>query len=426
MNAILFPLVALFSGIGILLVGNGLLGTLLGIRAVSLGFSLEITGVVMAAYFAGFIVGSLRCVHLIERAGHIRTFAAMASISSAATLAYLLFESPLVWGILRAVIGFSFAGLYMVTESWLNERSDNTNRGRVLSIYMMVNLASLAAGQLLLLVPDPRGFELFCIASILVSLGLVPVALARSSAPAPPRARPMALSSLYRTSPLGIMGCFASGVALGSFWSMAPVFCRTLGLSETATAIFMVATILGGLILIWPIGRVSDRLDRRLVITLICAASGVASLTIVFVGDRFPTALFGLAAMFGGFSFPIYSLSVAHANDFLETEDLVAASSGLLLVYGAGAILGPLTAGLIMGWLGAVGLYVLLAGVMGTMALFAVHRMRVRTAIPVEEQEAVVLVPRTTHVAYELDPRAEPFAGDPRTTSAPDYPKDDL
>ena len=408
MNVILFPLVALFSGIGILLVGNGLLGTLLGVQAVSLGFSLEITGVVMAAYFAGFMAGSLRCAQLIERASHIRTFAALASISSAATLAYLLVESPVAWMALRAITGFCFAGLYMVSESWLNERSDNTIRGRILSIYMMVNLIALGAGQLFLLLPHPGGFELFCIASILITLSLVPVALTRSDAPAPRRAQPMALSSLYKNSPLGLSGCFASGLALGAFWGMAPVFCRTIGLSEAATAIFMLATILGGLVLLWPLGWISDRLDRRFVIILLCAASAVASLALVLIGGRSSLALFGLALVYGGFTFPIYSVSVAHANDFLESDNFVAASSGLLLVYGAGAILGPLVAGLMMGWIGASGLYVSNASVMGIIVLFAFYRMGRRPAAPVDEQEAVILVPRTTHVAFELDPRTEP------------------
>lgn len=408
MNVILFPLVALFSGIGILLVGNGLLGTLLGVRAVSLGFSLEVTGVVMSAYFAGFIVGSLRCVYLIERAGHIRTFAALASISSAVTLAFLLVDSPVAWAILRAILGFCFAGLYMVTESWLNDRSDNTNRGCVLSIYMMVSLASLAAGQPLLLIPNPGQFEIFCVASVLISLGLVPIALTTSPAPAPPRAQPMGLSSLYRVSPFGVAGCFASGLALGAFWGMAPVFCRTLGLSEEDTAIFMVATILGGLFLLWPIGRLSDRLDRRRVLTLACTVSAAASLAMVLTGGVSVLVLFGLAIVFGGFTFPIYSIAVAHTNDFLESEDLVSASSSLLLVYGSGAILGPLIAGLMMGWMGAFGLYALLAGVMIVTVFFAIYRMLVRAPLPVQEQEAFVLVPRTTHVAYELDPRAEP------------------
>jgi MFS family permease len=408
MNAILIPLVALFSGIGILLVGNGLLGTLLGVRAVSLGFSLEVTGVVMSAYFAGFIAGSLGCVYLIERAGHIRTFAAMASIASAVTLAFLLFDSPVAWAILRAILGFCFAGLYMVTESWLNDQSDNTNRGRVLSIYMMVSLASLDAGQPLLLFPNPGEFEIFCVASVLVSLGLVPVALTSSSAPAPPRAHPMGLSSLYQVSPLGVAGCFASGLALGAFWSMAPVFCKTLGLSEGDTVIFMVATILGGLFLLWPLGRLSDRLDRRRVLTLACAVSAAASAAMVWTGGGSVPALFGLAIMFGGFTFPIYSIAVAHANDFLEPENLVSASSALLLVYGCGAVLGPLIAGLMMGWMGAFGLYALLSGAMIVTVFFALFRMLVRAPLPVQEQEAVVFVPRTTHVAYELDPRAEP------------------
>jgi MFS family permease len=186
---------------------------------------------------------------------------------------------------------------------------------------------------------------------------------------------------------------------------MAPVFCSTLGLSETLTAFFMVSTIVGGVILMWPIGRMSDTMDRRRVITILCAASAVSSLMIILIGGTSPLALFGLAMLWGGFSFPIYSISVAHTNDFLTSDDLLSASSGLLLVYGAGAILGPLLSGMAMGVLGPSGLYIWMAGVMGIMVAFSIYRTGVRDAPPAEERAATVFVPRTTHVAYELDPR---------------------
>jgi MFS family permease len=403
MKTLLVPFLALFSGLGLLMLGNALLGTLLGVRAVALGFSIEIIGVVMAAHYAGFITGALVCVQLIERVGHIRTFAALCAIASAATLSHILLEVPLAWGMLRAITGFCFAGLYMVTESWLNDRSENTNRGRILSTYMIVILVSSGAGQLFLLAPNPGGFELFSIAAIMIALGLVPVALTTSPAPAPHRANPMALALLFKTSPLGITGCFASGLALGSFWSMAPVFARMLEFSKASTAIFMLLTIFGGLALVWPIGWLSDRMDRRQAITLLCAAGASTSLALVLVGVEFSPALMGLVTLFGGFTFPLYSISVAHANDFLEPDELISASSGLLLVYGAGAIIGPIMAGLIMGWMGAKGLYAMNAGVMGLIVLHAVYRMQMRATIPNEEQDAVVFIPRTTHVAYEND-----------------------
>lgn len=405
MKTLLLPFLALFGGLGLLMLGNALLGTLLGIRAVALGFSIEIIGVVMAAYYAGFITGALVCVHLIERVGHIRTFAALCAIASAATLFHILLDVPLAWGILRAINGFCFAGLYMITESWLNDRSENTNRGRILSIYMIVILVSSGAGQLFLLAPNPGGFELFAIAAIMIALGLVPVALTTSQAPAPKRADPMAVALLFKTSPLGITGSFASGLALGSFWSMAPVFARMLEFSKASTAIFMLLTIFGGLALMWPIGWLSDRMDRRHAITLLCAAGASTSLALVLISAEFSPALMGLVTLFGGFTFPLYSISVAHANDFLEPEERISASSGLLLVYGAGAIIGPIMAGLIMGWMGASGLYAMNAGVMGLIVLHAVYRVQMRATIPVEEQEAVVFIPRTTHVAYEIDPR---------------------
>jgi len=200
-----------------------------------------------------------------------------------------------------------------------------------------------------------------------------------------------------------ITGCFASGLALGSFWSMAPVFARMLEFSKASTAIFMLLTIFGGLALVWPIGWLSDRMDRRQAITLLCAAGASTSLALVLVGVEFSPALMGLVTLFGGFTFPLYSISVAHANDFLEPDELISASSGLLLVYGAGAIIGPIMAGLIMGWMGAKGLYAMNAGVMGLIVLHAVYRMQMRATIPNEEQDAVVFIPRTTHVAYEND-----------------------
>lgn len=201
---------------------------------------------------------------------------------------------------------------------------------------------------------------------------------------------------------------------------MSPVFCRMLGLSDDATAYFMTATIVGGILLLWPFGRLADRLDRRRVITLACMASGLASLGIVLVGDRAPVALFVLAAVWGGCSFPIYSLSLAHTNDLMSRENLVSASSSLLLVYGVGAIFGPMLTGFAMGVLGAMALYTTLAAIMGGMVLFALHRARVGPYLPVEEQEAVVLVPRTTHVAYALDPRQDPEEADVSTPSGPD------
>lgn len=412
MAAVLFPLFALFSGIGILLVGNGLLGTLLSVRTVVLGYSVEVTGLVMSAYFVGFIVGSVQCVGLIERAGHVRTFAALASVASAASLAYILFVSPLAWSILRAISGFCFAGLFMVTESWLNERSDNTNRGRVLSSYTLVNLFALAMGQFFLTVPDPGGFELFCLSSILVSLGLVPIALTRTTAPAPPRAEPMGLSRLYAASPVGMVGSFASGLAIGAFWTMAPVFGGLLELSNADIATFMSATILGGLLSTWPVGRLSDRYDRRIVIALSASASGLSGVALALAAGESRLALLILAPAFGAASFPLYSLAVAHTNDFLDRGDLVAATSGLLLIYGIGAILGPMAAGVAMGMLGPGGLYYYIGAIMGCLVLFAAYRVRRRPTVPAEEKDPVVPVPRTTHVAYELDPRMEPASAD--------------
>lgn len=407
MQAIVLPLAALFGGLGILLIGNGLLATVLSVRSIFEGYSVETTGLIMAGYFVGFIIGSFQCIRLIERAGHIRTFAALASLASAASLAFPLLVHPVAWGVLRGVLGFCFAGLYMVIESWLNERATNTDRGRVLSVYQIVSLSALAAGQFLLTAADPKGYTLFCLSSILVSLGLVPVALTRAIAPTPHRVAAMSPLRLFRVSPLGLAGCLAAGLALGAFWSLGPVFGQKQGWDESRIAFFMAVTITGGMVLQWPIGWLSDRLDRRQVILGVCAVAAAVSLALSWANIFDRILILPLACLFGGFSFPIYSLSVAHTNDHLSSGNLVEASSGLLMAYGIGAIAGPVLGGLSMGQAGPMGLFAFIACIMALNALFALYRMTRRAPLPLDQQEPAVVVPRTTPVAYELHPRAE-------------------
>ena len=397
---------ALLCAVALLLAGNGLLATLLALRANAAGFALEITGLVLAFYHLGFILGSLQAGRFIARAGHIRAFAAFAAIASSAALAHVLVVTPPAWMALRFLSGAAMAGLFMVTESWLNERASGALRGQLLSAYMIVNLGGVAIGQLLLSGGDPLGFELFALASILVSLALVPVALTRSQAPELPQAHPMNLQALYAKSPLGLIACAASGVVMGAFWSMAPIFAQSIGYGTRGVAWFMTAAILGGMVLQWPVGRLSDRIDRRHVIAGTSLAAAMAAVALGQFAAMAPWLAWALVALFGGLVYPLYSLAVAHTNDFVEHRQFVAAGSALLLVYGCGAAAGPMLAGAAMAQLSASGLFHLIAATLLAIALFAAWRTTRRAAPPAEERDLLVLLPRTTPVIVELDPRA--------------------
>jgi len=403
----LAPVIALFFGIAILLVGNGLQGTLIAVRGTLEDLTTNELGVIQSGYFLGFVAGSLFSSRMIERAGHIRTFAALASIASAAALAHLLTINTPAWFLFRAVTGFCFAGLYMVIESWLNATTDNEVRGEVFSVYMAVNLLALSLGQLLLTTADPGGFVLFCFVSIIISLALVPVAMTRSIAPAITRVEPASLRKLYEVSPLGVFGCAVYGLAMSAFWAMAPVFLQKIDLGAEYIGYIMSATILGGFLVQWPVGWVSDRVDRRAVIIVMAVLAAMVALALPFFAGVW-TRLLILSLLFGASSFPIYSLTVAHVNDYIDRGEMVAVSGSLLLVYGAGSIAGPIVSGLLMGWVGPAGLYYYIALMFAGIGVFAVFRMARRGPGPEETHETFAPAPATTPQILGLDPRGEP------------------
>jgi MFS family permease len=408
MRQTILSLTALLTGIGILVMGSGLLGTVLAVRAEIEGFPVEVTGAVMAAYFVGLVLGSIYAVRLIERVGHIRTFAGLAAVVSAAALGFALVVSPISWAILRGLCGFCLAGLYMVTESWLNQEAPRDSRGRLLSLYMMVNLGALGGGQLLLPLSDPATFYPFCIASMLLSLGLVPVTMSRTVAPTPARIRPVSLAALYRLSPLGFASCAASGLIMGAIWAMGPVYAQMSGFDTAGVAAFMAAMVVGGIVVQWPVGALSDRFDRRRVIVLTMFAAGLACVGAIAGHGSASAAMLVLACLFGGFVFPLYSLGVANVNDFDRDENFVAISSGLLLIYGCSAAIGPMAASVVMGQIGAVGFFFYQAVVCAAFVVFGIYRLRARSSIPAEDQTSTVLVPRTSPILAGLDPRADP------------------
>jgi MFS family permease len=377
---------ALLLGFGLLMLGDGLQGTLLGLRASLEGFQTTVTGLVLSAFYLGFLGGSVLAPRMVRRVGHIRTFAALASVASAAILIHAVIVEPVTWGALRLTTGFCFAGLYVATESWLNDRATNETRGQLLSVYMLVMYVGVGAGQFLLNVADPLGYILFILVSVLISIALVPLLL--SAEPAPEFENPdmLGVATLYRISPLGVVGAFGTGWANSAFFAMGPVFAEGLGYSVAEVSIFMSAAVAGCVVLQWPIGHASDRFDRRTVLMLVTFLAAAAALGAVGLIESGPLALYAVVALFGGLSFPMYSLCIAHANDYLEPSQMVPASGALVLVGGIGAILGPFSASAAMTLLGPAGLFWCLTVVHVALGVFALYRMARRPARPLDAQ----------------------------------------
>ena len=402
-----YSIYTLLLGIGVLLVGGGLLGTALGVRASMEGVSQSTIGLIMAAYFAGFIVGTYGAPGIVRRVGHVRAFAAFAAVGSTTGILHAMFTDPVAWMFLRLITGASFVGIYMVIESWLGEQSTSSTRGQVFALYMTITLLALAGGQFLLLAGDVSTFVPFGLVTILISLALVPVALTRLREPTPLATPTLGLRQLISISPLGVAGAFFSGLAYAAFWGMGPVFASGIGLDKMGVAAFMSATILGGALLQIPIGHLSDQLDRRSVIAGVGVTGSVLALAL-FAATFFGQGAIVLASfLYGGVMFTVYGLSVAHMNDHLQEGGVLEATQALLLVHGGGAVAGPLVAGVIMQWLGSQSLLVFFAAILATLAAYAFRRMYVSPHIPMEEQGDYMPMVRTTQAAAELDPRAD-------------------
>ena len=386
MTSVIAPISALLLSVGFLLAGNGLQGTLLPIRAGMEAFSTPDIGILGSAYYVGFASGCLLGGRILRRAGHIRTFTAMASIASAVALAHALVLSPWFWWLARATTGFCLAVLFMVIESWLNERSTKQTRGTVLSIYLIINLTVITVGQMMITLYDPGSWALFALASILVSLAAVPIALTVSPAPTHVQTVSVRIGRLYRLSPVGFAGCVTVGLANGAFWALGPVYAQRTGLDITGVAIFMSATVLAGAAGQWPLGRASDRVDRRQVIAASCTFAAVAAAALASGMLTTETQLLIASCAFGFFAFPVYAMAVAHTNDFVSDGEFVESSSGLLLLFGAGAVLGPLAASVMMRQLGPQGLYTFTSLVHVSMAGFALYRMHRRDRASAEER----------------------------------------
>ncbi|PZX45599.1 putative MFS family arabinose efflux permease [Roseinatronobacter thiooxidans] len=375
---------ALLLGMMFLMVGNGVQGTLLGIRGAIEGFSTFQMSVVMSAYFAGFLFGSRMAPEMIRRVGHVRVFAALGSLISAVLILYAAIPDWIVWALLRVLIGFCFSGVYVTAESWLNNTASNENRGQALSLYMIVQMLGIIAAQALINFADPAGYLLFVIPSVLVSLAFAPILLSVSPAPVFGTTRSMTIRELYGVSPLGVVGTFLMGGVFAAMFGMTAVWGTEAGLSILEISIFTGAIYFGGLVFQYPIGWLSDRMDRRKLLVIV-SLIGVAGGSLAVLFDLSFIWLVGVALIIGGISNPLYSLLVAYTNDYLETDQMAAASGGLLFVNGVGAILGPLIIGWLMGVIGPSGFFLFIIVLMMMLVIYAIWRMTQRPSIPVAE-----------------------------------------
>jgi MFS family permease len=367
----------------LLMIGNGLQGTLLGLRAEIEDFSTLEISVVMSAYFVGFLGASRLAPRMIQQVGHVRVFSALASLISAVLILYPVAAEPWVWTLGRVLIGFCFCGVYITAESWLNSAVTNENRGRALSLYMVVQMAGIVSAQYLLLLSDPGGFTIFIVASMLVSLSFAPVLLAADqNPPAFASLKPMTIRRLLRASPLACAGMFLLGTVFAAQFGMSAVYGLRAGLSEAEISLMVSLTYVAALVLQYPIGFASDRMDRRVLILALSAVGGAAALLAVLVPGWLPLIVVA-AATVGGTSNPLYALLIAYTNDYLEREDMAGASAGLLYVNGLGAIAGPLVIGQSLDLVGPSGFWAVIAAAMILLAAYAWWRMRVAPGRPI-------------------------------------------
>lgn len=401
---------ALLLATAFLYAGNGLQGTLLAVRGDLEAFSTTLIGVLMSAYYAGFILGCRFGPGIIQSVGHIRAFVALASIASSSALAHAIIVEPLTWAALRAVTGFAFAGLAMVLESWINERATNANRGQMLSIYRIVDLGSLTIGNALLGLASPADFQLFAAVSILISIALVPVALTRSVAPAPLASAKLNLRALYAISPVGAAGALTTGLANAAFWGLAPVFVQRVGYDAATIGSFMGVAIIGAAVFQFPLGWISDRIDRRKVIFSSVIVGIFASIMLGLFAAQSSIHLFAIGFVFGGLIIPTYGLCAAHANDYANKGEEVATSGGLLMLHGVGAVAGAFLGAAIMSIASASALFFYIAFVYISFLIFTGLRIIARDPIADAEKSPFVPAPRSpsTDISVEKQPSVEP------------------
>lgn len=377
----------LFFGLGVIGLCIGAQGSLLGIRAELEGFDTLATGLLMSGYYLGFLLGSLRAPAIIQRVGHVRAFGALTALASMTILVHSVIVDPWTWGVMRLLTGFAVSAIYVVAESWLNQAADNRTRGQLLSLYMITMLAGLSGGQFLLNVSDPRSFELFTLISILISLAAIPILVTATPMPAFAAARPVGIVTLYRVAPTGLVGSFLINACYAMALGMGAVYASRMGMRVSEISLFIAVLLIGGMLMQWPLGKLSDRMDRRTVIAGSAFAALIFAVASALVGGTGGIGYLLLALLFGGSCFPLLALYLALTNDQLEADQTVGASSALLLVGGVGASIGPFMVSLAMDSWGPSSFFWSLAAMAGLMTAHAVYK-RLTDPFPVSTEQS--------------------------------------
>ncbi len=380
------PLIPLLITAGILIGGNGLQGTFIALRGIEEGFSTSVIGMVGAGYFIGFVFGCVYITKIMRAIGHIRAFSALAAIASAASIMMVLVIDPISWFLMRLVQGVCFAGLFAVVESWLNARVTNATRARTLSVYRFVDLGSVTAAQYMIPLFGVSGIDLFAIIAMALSLSLVPISFADKSSPAPPKDVKFDIKVLWSVSPLATVGCIVIGLTNSSFRSLGPIYADGIGMSVTSIATFMSIGIFAGIVLQYPLGHYSDKLDRRVIILVSTIGALLASIFLAFLaGDGELANFIGIFA-FGAFALPLYSLCSAHANDHAAPGQHALVSAGTLFFWSIGAVVGPLIASFLMDAFGPHALFAYTIVVLTFFVAYTLARIRARDAVPTEKR----------------------------------------
>ena len=380
---------AILLGIGCIMIANGLQGTLLGVRASVEGFSTFTTGIMMSGYFVGIFIGSFLAPYLVRRVGHIRVFSALASLASISILLHGVYISPLGWTMMRIVTGICFAGIYVVTESWLNDRASNETRGKVLSVYMVLTTLGMGSGQFLLNLAEPNAIDLFILTSVIISFGLIPMLLTAKPAPAFGESGNMSVVELYKASPLAVIGNGLTGMAHGTIFGMGAIYASNVLVDVKSISIFMACFLIGGLMTQWPIGYISDRVSRRLVMAVISVVAIVGCMAAIAL-PKGSFAFFASIALLGGAAMPMYSICIAYANDRLEPHQIVAASGSLVMVSGIGLSTGPIIIAFFMDLYNVTFFFWGIASIFGLILLFTLIRIQSRAGLDVKDQSQLI------------------------------------
>lgn len=400
------PLIPLLIAAGILLAGNGLQGTLIALRGAEEGFSETLIGLMGSAYFAGFLVGCLCVPRLLRAVGHIRAFAALAAMGAAGSLLLILFVDPVAWIAIRFLSGICFSSLFTTIESWLNSAATNSNRARLLAVYRIIDIAAVTGSQYMLPALGIEGFTVFAVMAMMITLSLVPVSMADRSNPKPPAEFSLNLPAVWRISPLAAFGCLSVGLTNSAFRIVGPIYGQSIGLSVSEIATFMSAGIIGGAVMQYPLGALSDRRDRRQILLGTTIGALISALAIVWFAGHDRTANMLLVFLFGAFAMSLYSLSVAHANDHAKKDQFVQLAAGLLFFYSVGAMAGPLLASLLMQRFGPHALFAYTALIYAVLIAVTLYRMRARPAVPRAHRPRFAALLRTSPVFMRMARRS--------------------